>query len=283
MTIIPKGQDPETLGQCRNISCTNLFSKVLESFLLDWSWSQIGENLRPNQYGGLKNCGTSHFLAHLWTDVLESLEDNRSCVSLISLDFSKAFNRLDHHHVLQSYARLGASTQVIGLFAAFLSGRTMRLKVGETLSSTRPVNGGAPQGSCAGVQIYSVGTDNMDEDLVAPSTLGDRSLPQCLPDWSLVEHRPRPLEDSMDVQAASGVGSGSAQGERPLLEECPPPVGDPALPAVDRASEVEISSATTSSSGSRVIGFPLLADEASSSAMSEENNNKCFDSEYSYF
>ena len=71
VTIIPKGPSPESLGQCRNISCTNLFSKVLESFMLDWSWSQIGSNMRPNQYGGMKKCGTDHFLSHLWTDLLE--------------------------------------------------------------------------------------------------------------------------------------------------------------------------------------------------------------------
>ena len=155
VTIIPKGLNPEDLGQCRNISCTNLFSKVLESFMLDWSWSQISENLQKNQYGGQKNCGTDHFLADLWTGLMEDLEDNRACASLVSLNFSKAFNRLDHAHVLRSYARLGASTQVISLFASFLSGRTMRVKVADTLSSPRRVNGGAPQGSCAGVQIYT--------------------------------------------------------------------------------------------------------------------------------
>ena len=72
---------------------------------------------------------------------------------------------MDHKHVLESYARLGASSEVISLFATFLAGRTMRVKVGETLSSPRPVNGGAPQGSCAGVQIYTVGTDDVDADV----------------------------------------------------------------------------------------------------------------------
>ena len=101
--------------------------------------------------------------------------DNRACVSLMSLDFSKAFNRLDHAHVLRSYTRLGASTQVISLFASFLSGRTMRVKVADALSSPRNVNGGAPQGSCAGVQIYTVGTDSIDSNLplIQPLVLDD--------------------------------------------------------------------------------------------------------------
>ena len=42
VTVIPKGPNPEGLGQCRNISCTNLFSKVLESFMLEWAWTMSG-------------------------------------------------------------------------------------------------------------------------------------------------------------------------------------------------------------------------------------------------
>ena len=107
VTIIPKSPSPEDLGGCCNISCTNLFSKILESFLLEWAWEQVSPNMRKNQFGGQKGCGTEHFLAHLWTGVLEDLEDSRGSCSLISLDFAKAFNRLDHSHILHSYARLG--------------------------------------------------------------------------------------------------------------------------------------------------------------------------------
>ena len=113
VSIIPKSSAPEDLGGCRNISCMNLFSKVLESFLLEWSWEEISPNMRKNQFGGQRGCGTEHFLSHLWTGVLEDLEDSRGCSSLISLDFAKAFNRLDHMHILRSYARLGASTEII--------------------------------------------------------------------------------------------------------------------------------------------------------------------------
>ena len=118
--------------------------------------------MQNNQYGGLWGVGTDHFLAHLWTGILENLEDNRACASLVSLDFSKAFNRL-------SFARLGASSQIISLFGTFLHGRTMRVRVADSVSSSRPVNGGASQGSCAGVQIYTVGTGNIDTGLSPPT------------------------------------------------------------------------------------------------------------------
>ena len=80
VTIIPKTEDPEDLGSCRNISYTNLFSKVLESFLLSWAWDMIGPNMKRDQYGGQKLCGTEQFLTHLWAGVLEDFEDNRGAV-----------------------------------------------------------------------------------------------------------------------------------------------------------------------------------------------------------
>ena len=52
VTIIPKSTNPKDLGGCRNISCTNLFSKILESFILEWLCSQVSPNMRRNQYGG---------------------------------------------------------------------------------------------------------------------------------------------------------------------------------------------------------------------------------------
>ena len=103
--------------------------------MLEQSWGQVSENMKSNQYGGQRQCGTEHFLALLWTGMLDNLEDSRGCNSFISLDFAKAFDRLDHSHIFHSYARLGASTQVIRLLAGFLSGRTMRVKVSGVLSS----------------------------------------------------------------------------------------------------------------------------------------------------
>ena len=35
VSIIPKKQMPENFDQCRNISCTSLFSKLCESFMVD--------------------------------------------------------------------------------------------------------------------------------------------------------------------------------------------------------------------------------------------------------
>ena len=83
---------------------------------------------------------------------------------LTSIDYSKAFNRLEHGAVLQSFKRAGASQQILNLLASFLIGRTMRVRAGQAWSAARPVNAGAPQGWVLGTYIFNVGTDTLEED-----------------------------------------------------------------------------------------------------------------------
>ena len=49
VTVIPKGNNPEGIDGCRNISCTNYLSKVLENFVLAWLRTKVSTSER--QYG----------------------------------------------------------------------------------------------------------------------------------------------------------------------------------------------------------------------------------------
>ena len=92
VSVIPKTSAPSELGQLRNLSCTPLFSKLLESFVLDALKRET--KLSAEQYGGQKGTSTDHFLIGTWQNILETLEDQRAAASLLSIDFEKAFNRI---------------------------------------------------------------------------------------------------------------------------------------------------------------------------------------------
>ena len=62
--------------------------------------------ISDNQFGGKKGMGVYHFLIDTWNDIVEGLEDPRACMSLMSIDFKKAFNTMCHHTVLALYADL---------------------------------------------------------------------------------------------------------------------------------------------------------------------------------
>ena len=170
--IIPKVPTPESLADCRNISCTPFLSKVLEGVLLDDMRSEIPIDLA--QYGGIKNSSVDHLLVDLFETVLEPLE--QGCPSLVlGIDFEKAFNRLDHGECLSQLAQLGASKPSIALTNSFLAGRSMRVRVGSNLSRARALLGGSPQGSILGCYLYGAATQRLNLDL--PRTPADANTP----------------------------------------------------------------------------------------------------------
>ena len=146
--VIPKNPSPTNLDELRNLSCMNLMSKLMESILLERLKGEI--TLNTNQYGGIVGSGSNHLLINMWDRILEGLSEGRTAVLLVAVDFSKAFNRMNHDECLRALAEKGASTESIKMVAAFLGKRSMRMRVGSAFSSERQVTGGTPQGTKMG-------------------------------------------------------------------------------------------------------------------------------------
>ena len=161
-TVIPKVRAPESYDQLRNLSCTNFLSKILESFVIDSIKAEI--SMSELQYGGLKGCGTDNFLVELWNNVLEGSEDSDNAVALMSIDFSKAFNRLDHGACLKKLSDKNASNQTLNMIFSFLEERTMCVRSGQSMSSFRSVSGGSPQGTKLGNLLFCIAVDDICHD-----------------------------------------------------------------------------------------------------------------------
>ena len=170
VSIIPKGQNVTDYSGCRNISCTSIFSKLCETFLLEDLTAEV--TLTGPQFGGIKGSGPPQLLAELMTSSLEQLDDNRAAVTTVSLDFEKAFNRMDHTICCRALASRGASNQTITMTQAFLRNRTMRVKVKGLLSKSLPTPGGAPQGTKCGNFLFCVAVDGIQSADFLPRVLG---------------------------------------------------------------------------------------------------------------
>lgn len=185
-TIIPKTKNPENFDQLRNLSCTNFMSKILETFVLDSLKSEVA--LSELQYGGTKGSGTDNFLIELWNNVLETL-DNGNAVAVMSVDFSKAFNRLSHGGCLEKLATKNASNQTLSMVLAFLEGRQMCVRSGNVISSKRDVRGGSPQGTKLGNLLFCLSIDDIadgtmtEESRENDGNISERSSPErAIPD-----------------------------------------------------------------------------------------------------
>ena len=85
-------------------------------------------------------------------------------MNLISVDFAKAFNSMEHQSCLRQFASHGASKQSVRLIYSFLSDRRMSYSVNRALSDPRTVPGGSPQGTLLGNFLFVIATDNLEDD-----------------------------------------------------------------------------------------------------------------------
>ena len=72
--------------------------------------------------------------------------DNGTNFDLISLDFRKAFDRVDHSILLKKFGKIATASSVKWLKSC-LGDRQIEVKVHSTKSKKRNINFGVPQGS----------------------------------------------------------------------------------------------------------------------------------------
>ena len=73
---------------------------------------------------------------------------------MISIDFLKAFNRMNHYRCLEALSDLGAEMTTIDWVASFLYNRRMSVRIGGAMSVPRTAPGGSPQGSILGNFLF---------------------------------------------------------------------------------------------------------------------------------
>ena len=148
--VIPKVPTPETMDDMRDLGLSTFLNKNLEWFLLMWMWPTVRHFITSDQLGGQPGCGTSHYLARLAQFVYTELEGgnqtDRSAVMAMTVDLSKAFNRLDHNKLITVCYDIGIPICALRLLFSYLKGRTMRAHHNGVVSELYELWGGGPQG-----------------------------------------------------------------------------------------------------------------------------------------
>ena len=99
---LKKVDEPKNEDDLRIISLTPLFSKVFEKIVMEWLLEILKDKLDPFQYGGQKGNAVSHYLI----DFINFVQYNQDikeihAVLAVAIDFSKAFNRLNHNIIVE--------------------------------------------------------------------------------------------------------------------------------------------------------------------------------------
>ena len=156
---INKVPSPKSEDDLRNLGLTAFFSKRLEWLLIQWIWPFISPHIDVDQLGGLPGCSASHYLIQMLDFIHKKLDTNRNDqTALIAclVDFSKAFNRMDHSILITILSDLNIPTCALKLIISYLSNRTMRVRYNGVTSSAQNIPGGGPQGGLLTVILFNL-------------------------------------------------------------------------------------------------------------------------------
>ena len=96
--------------------------------------------------------------------VLSTTDASNSAVRLFLLDFSKAFDRIDHNILVEKLQKMNAPQTILNWIRSFLSDRRQRVKLTNCESDRQTLNGGVPQGSVLGPVLFLVMTNYLLTD-----------------------------------------------------------------------------------------------------------------------
>jgi len=155
ITPIPKTLNAKTLDQLRPISLTKLLGRIFESFLADWTLDDFLPHIDPKQYGNMPDSSTTHYMVDLVDLVLRGVDEPGKYVSLCAVDFTKAFDRINHTIAITKLIDFGVRETIIPLVCSFLTNRTQTVTIKGKSSTPISIWGGVPQGTKFGPIIFS--------------------------------------------------------------------------------------------------------------------------------
>ena len=150
--------DNELLKNFRPVSLLSFISKLTERVVHKRVTTYLSANDLnvPTQFGYKRHHSCETFLLKLIDDILVTIDSKLGVVVLI-IDLSAAFDTVDHTvllHILKS--KFHISGTALSWFKSFLSGRTQRVKIGDSLSSSLTLLYGVPQGSILGPLLFNL-------------------------------------------------------------------------------------------------------------------------------
>ena len=159
-------------GNYRPVSLTSIVCKILEKIIREVIVEFLTTNnlINSRQHGFMKKKACV-------TNLLETLDFLTNCywkkipVVIAFIDFLKAFDLVAHKRLIFKLSRYGIKGSLLEWIASFLTERTQRVVMGDTISAWESVTSGVPQGSVLGPILFIIFINEISEILISINEL----------------------------------------------------------------------------------------------------------------
>ncbi|MBY0580901.1 MAG: hypothetical protein K2P53_04385 [Rickettsiales bacterium] len=158
ITPIFKTGDESLITNYRPISVLPVFSKILERIMYNRLFSFLNENnlFYCNQYGFRSNYSTEHALMQL-VEVISGASSHNNFTLGIFLDFSKAFDTVNHQILLDKLKYYGICHIYHKWFTSYLTDRKQFISLNDGFQTNKlKILCGVPQGSILGPLLFLI-------------------------------------------------------------------------------------------------------------------------------
>lgn len=170
VTPIPKSKDLDDPGNFRPISLLPTLSKPIEKHVSKHLNSFLEKHslLYPLQSGFREKHSCHTALTHLTDKLLSSINDGKMTGALF-LDFSKAFDLVNHNNLIAKLSHYQLSADSVSFFTSYLQNRSQYVFINGKCSNTGLIEHGVPQGSILGPLLFSIYINDMPLEISDPS------------------------------------------------------------------------------------------------------------------
>ena len=192
--LFKKGDKTKAVNY-RPVSLTSISCKLLEHIIHSNVMGHLDRFrfLNNSQHGFRQKRSCETQLITTTSDFVDCL-NRKGQIDAILLDFSKAFDKVDHEGLLLKLQHIGLYSSLLLWFRSFLIGRNQRVLVEGTASASKPVLSGVPQGTVLGPLLFLVYINDISVGLSEGTEI------HLFADDSLLYRRIDSIEDSITLQ-----------------------------------------------------------------------------------
>lgn len=154
---IPKIPNAVLPTDFRPISLLTTFSKICEKAATYQMIYFLEQNNKrdKNQSAYRSNHSTTTALLNISDDIYDALDDSELTI-LVLLDYSKAFDTINHRLLFAKLKSLGFASSAISWICSYLTDRKQKVKTSRDESGWETIKNGVPQGSILGPLLFTI-------------------------------------------------------------------------------------------------------------------------------